>query len=200
MLSLTTRSDSEIIEPMFLEIFKKIYTFLFDTIQTVLLAASVFLVIYLFLFRPFEVSGESMFPTFKNSEFILTNLITLRFNDPKRGDVIVFQAPVDHDKDYIKRVIGIAGDTVMIQDGYVYLNGQKLDESVYLSSDVRTSSGAFLREGQPVTVPAGDFIVMGDNRPHSSDSREWGFLKTNEIIGKSFFVYWPPNQMRMVKN
>lgn len=200
VLSLTTRSDSEIIEPMFLEIFKKIYTFLFDTIQTVLLATSVFLVIYLFLFRPFEVSGESMFPTFKNSEFILTNLITLRFNDPKRGDVIVFQAPVDHDKDYIKRVIGIAGDTVMVQDGYVYINGAQLDESVYLSNDVRTSAGAFLREGQPVTIPAGDFIVMGDNRPHSSDSREWGFLKTNELIGKSFFVYWPPNQMRMVKN
>ena len=185
---------------MFLDLLKKAYTFLFDTIQTVLLAASVFLVIYLFLFRPFEVSGESMFPTFKNGEFILTNLITLRFSSPTRGDVIVFQAPVDHDKDYIKRVIGIAGDTVMVQNGFVYLNGQKLDESMYLSEDVRTTPGAFLQEGLPVTIPAGDFIVMGDNRPHSSDSREWGFLKTTELIGKSFFVYWPPNQMRLVKN
>lgn len=141
-----------------------------------------------------------MFPTFKNAEFILTNLITLRFNSPDRGDVIVFQAPTDHDKDYIKRVIGVAGDTVMVQGGYVFVNGEKLNESLYLSDEVRTLPGAFLREGQPVTVPAGDFIVMGDNRPHSSDSREWGFLKTNELIGKSFFVYWPPNQMRLVKN
>ncbi|MDP3941927.1 MAG: signal peptidase I [bacterium] len=185
---------------MFLEILKKIYTFLFDTIQTVLLAASVFLVIYLFLLRPFEVSGESMFPTFKNGEFILTNLITLRFNELKRGDVIVFQAPVDHDKDYIKRVIGIPGDSVEVRGGSVYVNAKLLDESSYVSRDVRTSSGAFLREGQAVVVPTDEYIVMGDNRPHSSDSREWGFLRKDELIGKSFFVYWPPNHMRTVEN
>ncbi len=185
---------------MFLEVLKKIYTFLFDTIQTVLLAASVFLVIYLFLFRPFEVSGESMFPTFKNGEFILTNLISLRLNDLKRGDIIVFQAPVDHDKDYIKRVIGISGDSVEVRGGYIYVNGQRLDESSYLPDDVRTSQGAFLHEDQPIIVPKGEFIVMGDNRPHSSDSREWGFLKKSELIGKSFFVYWPPNHMRVVKS
>ncbi|MBI2443469.1 MAG: signal peptidase I [Candidatus Levybacteria bacterium] len=185
---------------MFLEILKRVYTFLFDTIQTILLAASVFLVIYLFLFRPFEVSGESMFPTFKNGEFILTNLVTLRFNDLKKGDVVVFQAPTDHDKDYIKRVIGVPGDTVEVRSGLVYVNGQQLDESQYLGNDVRTSAGAFLRDGQPVRVPDDSYIVMGDNRPHSSDSREWGFLKKDELIGKSFFVYWPPTQMRLVEN
>lgn len=185
---------------MFFDILKKIYTFLFDTIQTILLAASVFLVIYLFLFRPFEVSGESMFPTFKNSEFILTNLIGLRFGDLKRGEVIVFQAPTDHDKDYIKRVIGIPGDTVEVRDGHVYLNGKLLNETEYLADSVVTSPGAFLREGEPVTVPQEKYIVLGDNRPHSSDSREWGFLRKDELIGKSFFVYWPPNHMRLVEN
>jgi signal peptidase I len=185
-----------------MEIAKKIYSFLLDTLQTILLAASIFLVIYIFFFRPFQVSGESMFPTFKDKEYILTNLITLRFSDPKQGDVIVFKAPVDNEKDFIKRVIGVSGDIVYLKDndGYVYVNGKKLDESKYLKSTVKTYGGAFLKENQPVTVPQGYFLVMGDNRPFSSDSREWGLLKRDAVIGKSFFVYWPVNTMRIVTN
>lgn len=183
-----------------MEILKKVYSFFLDTMQTILLAASIFLVIYIFLFRPFQVSGESMFPTFKNKEYILTNLIALRFGDPKRGDVIVFKAPVDREKDYIKRVIGEPGDTVFLKDGFIYINGQKLNESGYLGSDVRTYGGSFMKDGEPVTVPDGEYLVMGDNRPFSSDSREWGLLKRSDIIGESFFVYWPITTMRIVKN
>ncbi len=183
-----------------MEILRKIYFFFIDTMQTILLAASIFLVIYIFLVRPFQVSGESMFPTFKNKEYILTNLITLRFNELKRGDVIVFKAPTDHDKDFIKRVIGLPGDSVSLKGGFVYVNGNKLDESPYLNSDVRTYGGSFMKEEVPVSVPIGDYLVMGDNRPFSSDSREWGFLKKTEVIGKSFFVYWPVNVVRIVKN
>ena len=168
--------------------------------QTVLLAASIFLVIYIFLFRPFQVSGASMFPTFKDKEYILTNLITLRFANPKLGDVIVFKAPTDNEKDFIKRIIGVAGDTIELEDGYVYVNGEKLNESEYLNNEVRSYGGAFLKDNEPLKVPEGDFFVMGDNRPYSSDSREWGFLKQKNIIGKSFFVYWPINKMRIVKN
>ncbi len=184
-----------------MEILKKVYNFTLDAMQTILLAASIFLVVYIFLFRPFQVSGESMFPTFKNKEFILTNLIGLRFNDPKRGDVIVFHAPLDPEKDYIKRIMGIPGDTVSIKDGLVYVNDVKVDESPYLKSDVKTYGGSFIKESAPpVTVPVGDYIVMGDNRPASSDSREWGFLPKDKIIGESLFVYWPVNAMRVVKN
>lgn len=183
-----------------MEILRKIYFFFLDTMQTILLAASIFLVIYIFLFRPFQVSGESMFPTFKNREYILTNLITLRFDSPKKGDVIVFKAPTDAEKDFIKRVIGTAGDSVGIQDGFVYVNGDRLDESKYLGSDVRTYAGSFLSEDEDVIVPDGEYFVMGDNRPFSSDSREWGFLKQKDIIGKSFFVYWPINNMRIITN
>lgn len=183
-----------------MEILRKIYFFFIDTMQTILLAASIFLVIYIFLVRPFQVSGESMFPTFKNKEYILTNLITLRFSELKRGDVIVFKAPTDHDKDFIKRVIGLPGDSVSLKGGFVYVNGNKLDESPYLNSDVRTYGASFMKEEEPVSVPMGDYLVMGDNRPFSSDSREWGFLKKSEVIGKSFFVYWPVNVVRIVKN
>jgi signal peptidase I len=184
-----------------MEILKKAYFFFLDTMQTVLLAASIFLVIYIFLFRPFQVSGESMFPTFKNREYILTNIITIKINSPlNHGDVIVFKAPTDPDKDFIKRVIGLAGDKVYLKEGFVYVNDKKLDEHAYLAADVRTYGGSFLKEGEPVIVPDGEYLVMGDNRPYSSDSREWGLLKRQNVIGKSFFVYWPVNTMRVVKN
>lgn len=179
---------------------KKIYAFFIDTMQTILLAASIFLVIYIFIARPFQVSGDSMFPTFKNGEYILTNLIGLRFGSLQRGDVIVFIAPIDHEKDFIKRVIGLPGDTVLLHDGSVYINGKKLDESAYLASSVQTYGGAFMKNDQPITVPSDEYLVMGDNRPESSDSREWGFVTKSAVIGKSLFVYWPLKSMRLVHN
>lgn len=182
----------------------KIVTFFVDIAQTVILAFSIFLVTYIFLFRPFQVSGASMFPTFKDKEYILTNLISLRFETLKVGDVVVFVAPhqesTEFKKDYIKRVIGIPGDSVYIKDGHVFRNGTQLDESKYLTSDVITYGGAYMKEGIPINVPEESYLVFGDNRPYSSDSREWGFIKRSEIIGKSFFLYWPISKMQLIKN
>lgn len=183
-----------------MEILRKIYYFLLDTVQTFLIAAAVFLVIYVFLFRPFEVKGESMYPNFYDKEYVLTNLIALRFQNPARGDVIVFKAPPDPEKDYIKRIIGIPGDTISIKDGTIYVNDKLLDESKYLKPDVKTYSGAFLSEGQAVKVPEGEYFTLGDNRLYSSDSREWGFVKQAAVIGDSMFVYWPLNRIRFIKN
>ncbi|HVF69022.1 MAG TPA: signal peptidase I [Xanthomonadales bacterium] len=183
-----------------MEIAKKVYNFILDTMQTILLAASIFLVVYIFLFRPFQVSGESMFPTYENKEYILTSLIHLRFQELKKGDVIVFKSPTDPDKDYIKRVMATEGDSIYLKEGFVYVNDQQVDESTYIDSEMRTYGGSFLKEGTAVTVPKDDYIVMGDNRPFSSDSREWGFLSKTKVIGKSLFVYWPVNSMRWIKN
>ncbi len=187
---------------MYLRMFiiRKIYLFLLDTLQTLLLAAAVFLVIYAFLFRPFQVSGESMYPTFYNQEYVLTDLIGLRFKDLQRGDIIVFKAPKDPDKDFIKRIIGATGDTISIQNGDVYLNNKKLNEEAYLDKSVKTYGEGFLKDGVSVVVPEEKYFVMGDNRSYSSDSREWGFLDKKEIIGRSLYVYWPPNRMRLVRN
>ena len=188
----------EIIASM--EILRKVYFFALDMMQTILLAASIFLVIYIFLFRPFQVSGDSMYPNFKDQEYILTDLITLRFSPLKRGDVIVFKAPPDHEKDFIKRIIGLPGDTVELENGFVYLNGKKLDESPYLASSVRTYGGSFLKDDIPITVPQDDYLTFGDNRPYSSDSREWGYVPFDFVIGKAMFVYWPISEMKIVKN
>lgn len=183
-----------------MEFFKKAYNFTLDFMQTVLLAASIFLVIYIFLFRPFQVSGSSMFPTFKDKEYVLTNLIGLKFRDPQKGDVIVFHAPPDPEKDFIKRVMALPGDTVYLQDGNVYVNDKKVNDLAYIKPDVKTYGGSFLKEGVKITVPQENYIVMGDNRPYSSDSREWGYLPKDKIIGTSLFVYWPLNKMRIVRN
>lgn len=178
----------------------KIYNFLLDTVQSLLLAAAVFLIIYVFLFRPFQVTGESMYPTFLDKQYILTNIISLKFKNLKLGDVIVFKAPPDPEKDYIKRVIGVPGDKVFIKNGSVYLNGIILDERAYLKPDVTTNPESFLPEFQEIIVPDDNYFVLGDNRPHSSDSREWGFVPKKNVIGESFFVYWPLNKMSIVKN
>lgn len=178
---------------------KKIYAFFFDTIQTFFLAGAIFLVLYAFILRPFQVSGESMYPTYKDHEYILTNIVGLRFGELKRGDVIVFKAPTD-DKDFIKRVIALPGDSISVKQGFVYLNGKKVNESSYLKNDVRTPDGTFLRSGETEIVPEDYVFVMGDNRQFSSDSREWGFLSKKNIIGKSFFVYWPLTASRVERN
>lgn len=183
-----------------MEVLKKAYFFLLDILQTLILAAAAFVVVYMFLFRPFEVKGESMFPNFHDSEYLVTNIIGVKLSDPKHGDVIVFKAPDNPERDFIKRVIGTSGDSVSINEGQVYLNGKILDESKYLKPDVKTYGGSFLQEGNEVPVPEGYFFVLGDNRSFSSDSREWGFVPKKNIIGNSIFIYWPLNSAGLIKN
>lgn len=180
-------------------ILKKIYIILFDLIQTLVIAGAIFVVIYAFLFRPYQVNGLSMYPTFENGEYVLTNLISKRFTDYNRGDVIVFHSPTEKDKDFIKRIIGITGDSVSVNEGHVYLNGEMLEED-YLPANYVTNGGSFLSEGSQVNIPENSYFVLGDNRSNSSDSREWGFVPQDMIIGKSFFVYWPLNRLRTVEH
>jgi signal peptidase I len=183
-----------------MEILRKGYFFLLDIAQTLILAAAAFVVVYMFLFRPFEVKGDSMYPNLHDSEYLITNLIGMRFGDPGLGDVVVFKAPNDPEKDFIKRIIGVPGDTISLKEGMVYVNNQLLDESDYLASTVKTYGGSFLKEEEQVTVPPGHFFVLGDNRSYSSDSREWGFVPKKNIIGKSFFIYWPVANAGRIQN
>lgn len=185
---------------MILDVFRKIYTFFIDTIQTLLLVFAIFLIVYIFLFRPFQVNGNSMYPNFFHKQYILTNIIVLQLKKPILGDVVIFRAPTDPEKDYIKRVIGIPGDNILLKDGEVYLNGRLLDEKEYLDPSIKTYGGTFLSEQQATTIPKESYFVMGDNRLESSDSREWGFINLKSIIGQSFFTYWPLNQAGIIKN
>lgn len=179
---------------------KKIYHWLIDLAETLVIAGAIFVVIYAFLVRPFQVNGSSMFPTLSNGEYVFTNLLSQRFGSLDRGDIIVFKAPPSEDKDYIKRIIGIPGDTVRIEGGRVYLSGNLLDESFYLAPTVHTSAGGFASEGQEIKVSPQSYFVMGDNRSSSSDSRDWGLVTFDKVIGKSTLVYWPLNSIRFVKH
>jgi signal peptidase I len=177
-----------------------IKTLIVDLLETFVIAGAIFVIIYAFLFRPFQVNGQSMFPTFHDKQYVLTNLIGLRLDDLHRGDVIVFKAPEEEDKDFIKRVIGLPGDSVKVQGGKVYVNNQVLDESAYLAPTLRTSSGYFIQEGETKIVPKGELFVLGDNRDFSKDSREFGFITRASVIGKSMIVYWPPQDFHIVKH
>lgn len=176
---------------------KKLASFFSDLLQTIVFSISIFLFIYLLLFQPHKIKGDSMQPNFPNGEFLLTDKISYRFHPPQRGDVIVFKAPVNEEDDYIKRIIGLPGDTISIKDGSVYVNGQKLEET-YLPSGLYTNGGIFLPNNKEIVVPDNYFFVMGDNRPYSSDSRAWGFVPKKNIIGKAWLVYWPPQKAGVV--
>lgn len=178
-----------------------------DLLETLVIAVCVYFVIHLFAFQPHEVLGQSMdgIANFHNGQYILTDKVTFNLRDPKRGEVIVFKYPLDKSKDYIKRVIGLPNEEVMLKDDKVYIfneqhpEGFALDESDYLANDVVTSGRSFLEEGQKRKIPSGDYFVMGDNRPQSSDSRTWGLVPSEDIVGRSFFRYWPPNEVGLIK-
>lgn len=171
---------------------RKIAAIGMDFLETVVVALSIFVVVYLFLIQPHEVKGSSMEPTFHNNEYILTDKISYRFADPQRGDIIIFKAPNNPEVDYIKRIIGIPGDRVKIDGGEVYINDQRLDER-YITETTILIPGGLLREGIQITIVPDTFFVMGDNRTHSSDSREFGPIDRSSIIGRAFVRYWPLN-------
>jgi len=181
---------------------KRIFFFFVDTIQAIVFAASVFVLLYLFVAQPNQVNGRSMLPNFQDKELLLTDKLTYRFREPERGEVVVFKAPpsepcAEEECEYIKRLIGLPGDRIMIKDGHVYLNGRVLPEK-YLPPEFTTSAGTYLTLGKEIVVPPRSYILMGDNRSHSRDSREFGPISREAIVGRAFFVYWPPQQMGFI--
>lgn len=180
-------------------IVKKFLGLLYEMVEVFVVSASIFVVVYLFLMQPHQVKGSSMFPTFHDGEYVLTDKVTFRTRAPKWGDVIVFRAPVNENFDFIKRVIAIPGDRIMISGGKVFVNGQPLDE-FYLPPEYTTAAGQFLREGMEYAIPEGSVFALGDNRGHSSDSRDWGPVPDQNIVGKAFFRYWPSDKVGLVVN
>ena len=155
------------------------------------LAISAFIII--FLYQPVKVEGTSMMPGLEDQERIFVNKFVYRWEPIARGDIVVFRYPRDTSKSYIKRVIGIAGDKVRIDNGQVYVNGQAIDE------DYVPSEYADARSSAEVTVPAGSYFVLGDHRTMSQDSRDFGPVNESFIYGKAVFGYWPVDKVGRVR-
>ena len=153
-----------------------------------------FMLAYLFFARPVEIRGDAMNPSYRNGQYWFTNPGAYRGTDPQRGDVIVFNSPKTPDLQFISRVIGLPGERLKISRGKVYVNGAPLDESSYLSNDTYTGPESFLPENKEIAIPDGQFFVLGDNRPHSSDSRDFGPVPKDKITGKASMCYWMCSQ------
>jgi len=164
--------------------------FVKDVLETLVLAVLLFLAINAVSAR-IRVDGSSMVPTLNDGQFVMVNRLVYKYSDPDHGDVVVFHYPRDPDQEYIKRIIGLPGDTVTITNGHVYINGQELDEP-YIAASTRATG-----EWQ---VPGDHLFVLGDNRNNSQDSRNFGFVSMDNIIGKAIFIYWPPDNWSLIEN
>lgn len=167
--------------------------------ETAVVVLAVFALIHLFVAQIHKVSGNSMIPTLRNGDYLITEKISYRFGNPRKGDIIVLKNPRDESQDFIKRIIATPGDTIKVEKNSVFINNQAVNEP-YLPSNTLTRQGAFLREDSEIRVGANQYFVFGDNRSHSSDSREWGPVTREEIVGRAFFRYLPIQSLGPIIN
>jgi signal peptidase I len=170
---------------------QKALSFLREVAETLLIAVIIFFLLQTVL-KNFRITGDSMLPNFRDGQYLFVDKVTYRLSDPARGDVIVFRYPRDQKEDFIKRIIGLPGETVEIKDGLVYVNNVSLTEP-YLHGQTTLDYAT-----EKVTLGVDQYFVLGDNRNHSSDSRLWGPISRSNIIGRALLCYWPPGSWHLV--
>lgn len=161
-----------------------------DAVQMVLLAGVLALLIRLFVVEPFRVDGPSMEPTLFTGERLLVDKFSYRLHPPGRGDVVVFRNPRNLREDYIKRVVGLPGDTVEMRLGRLYVNGQPVPEPYVLRDGISTYG--------PEQIPPGYCFVLGDNRANSRDSRFFGPVPLQLLKGRAWLIFWPPRRVHIL--
>lgn len=164
---------------------------IWEILETLIIAGLLIVFFRAFIFQNYIVEGQSMLNTLLPGERVIVSRLSYILGEPQRGDVIVLQFPLDPERDFVKRIIGLPGETIAIDDGRVAINGQPLPPESY----VEFPSGTDMA---PVQLADDEYFVMGDNRAGSSDSRSWGPLKKREIIGKAWLVYFPFDQFGFV--
>lgn len=161
-----------------------------ELLESVLPALIIVLVINVFLAQATRVEGQSMEPFLHDNQRLIIEKVTYRFHGPERGDIVVLRPPQQSSEPLIKRVVGLPGETLEIHDGQVYIDGEKADEP-YLN---QPTWGTL----DPILIPEGHVFVMGDNRQASNDSRAFGVVAFDDIIGRAWMRYWPPSEIGVV--
>lgn len=179
-----------------------VWRFAAELVRTALIVALLAYGLRLFVLQPFVVEGSSMFPRFQTNDFLIVDKVSYHIKTPARGDIIVFKFPYDLNTNYVKRIIGLPGDTVTIENGNVKVANETHPEGSvlaepYLSAGSTTQLTSSSSKNQFV-VPDGQFFVLGDNRKASSDSREWGFLPASNIIGRAVVQVFPVKRASFV--
>lgn len=177
---------------------KNFASFIFEVLKIVVIAFIIVVPIRYFLFQPFIVKGQSMEPNFSDGDYLIIDEISYRFREPERGEVVVFNAPNDSSSRYIKRIIGLPGETIKIESGQVFLHQeegyQKLKEDKYLSLGIETIGKI------EITLNYQEYFVLGDNRFVSADSRKFGVLSRDKIIGRAYLRAWPINAFSKIES
>jgi len=181
-----------------------------DWVESIIIAFLLALVIRTFLVQAFKIPTGSMRMTLIEGDLILvnkfiygakipfTNLRLPALRLPKRGDVIVFIYPEDKSKDFIKRLVGLPGDLVEIKGGSIYINDKPIAEEIF-NQIYYYNRGQLALPGQMMVVPADSYFVLGDNSATSKDSRYWGFVPKNNLLGKAIIIYWPLHRIKLIK-
>lgn len=167
-------------------------SFLRETVESILIAAILAVIIRFFIIEPFYIPSGSMEPTLQVNDRIVVSKVSYYFEDPERGDVVVFKYPKDTSRNFVKRLIGKPGETIELKGGNLYINGEFVPEG-YLPVDLVYSDYG------PVVVPPDNYFMLGDNRNNSEDSRFWGFMNKDLIIGKAIIIYWPIDRIGLIK-
>jgi signal peptidase I len=185
--------------------------------ESILIAFIIAMIARTFIVQAFKIPTGSMEPTLhgdpSRGDRVLVNKFIYSLQKPERGDIIVFKTSnikgLDHRKDYIKRLVGLPGDTVEIRRGHVYVNDQmlkdpKIFQDIYYTNTelIERSSGKegqYGLRGKKINVPENHYFVLGDNSPVSRDSRYWGFVPAENLIGKAFLTYWPLHRLRLLR-
>ena len=170
-----------------------------EAIETIVWAFVLAMIIRTFIVQAFWIPSGSMIPTLEINDRVLVAKFWTTFFEPSRGSLYVFRYPVDHERDFVKRIIAIPGDTVDIKDGVVYINGNPTEEPYVKRHDRFTLKPSNVFPQVPFTVPEGKYFMLGDNRGNSQDSRFWGFADISDMRGPVFLRYWPLNRIGIPK-
>ena len=182
-----------------------------EWVESIIIAVLLALVIRAFVVQAFKIPSGSMIPTFQVGDRIFvnkflygakvpfTNIRLPAVRQPKRGDIIVFRSPEDGKKDFVKRLIAVEGETVEIRDGRIYIDNKVVEEPSSVRGVYYYNGGDYGSESQVIKVPKDSYYALGDNSSSSRDSRYWGFVPKNNLIGKVIVIYWPLHRMKAIK-